>query len=123
MTNDIVSRKKYEELKEKAIGWKESSMEYKNLYEDLLDENERLNMENEDISKLENEINCLNTNIEKYIENEICLQQDIAKLEDEVNKYKQRYKEAHKKIREWEKKNEMKSIVDELVSKRLCKDI
>jgi regulator of replication initiation timing len=135
MSYDFVSRKKYDTLREKTTAWRESSLEHQKRYEDLLVENERLTIENEDLqenkfsasdiakyAELDDEINCLRTEIERHNEIEATLQLDNSRLEAEVEKHKQRHKEAHKKLRDWEKKHEMKSMMDDLLAQRLPKD-
>lgn len=106
-----VSRDKYDLLKDKANQWKDRSLEYEQLYEDMLEENEKLLAENNDLQdRLINESEN-DDNIELKHENHNLRK----KLEELTIKYKQ----IRKQLKQWEKEKEEERLIEKL-SKRVA---
>ena len=134
MSREHVSRTKYDTLRDKAERWREKAADYEKRYEDILVENEQLIVENEELQEsrfsdadiarygeLEEDVRQLNKDIAENARREAALQEENTMLSADVQKYKYQYKEERKKIRDLEKENQLKSMMNDIISQRLPK--
>ena len=107
-----VSREKYESLKERAYQWHDKALDYQKMYEDILQENDNLVLENDElqdklISLTENE-HLGNTDLE----------QENKHLQEKIEKLSKRNKDLRNQIRQWEMEKQEDRLLEKL-SKRL----
>lgn len=93
--SNYVNREKYEIVKEKASQWRDKALDYKGRYENILEENEKLMVQNDE---LEDKID--NTHESRKIE-----QVPDAGKEQEISDLKKEIKSLNKKIRMSEDKH------------------
>ena len=92
-----VSREKYNSLKEKASQWREKALDYKNMYENILLENEKLIDENE---YLQDNLHDIPNIEESNHEREEELEREIYELRHEIkllNKKNRSFENKHNK--------------------------
>jgi len=105
-----ISRDKYDLLKDKANQWRDRSLEYEQLYEDMLEENEKLLSENNDLQ---------DRLINQSENDDIELKHENHNLRKKLEELTIKYKQIRKQRRQWEKEKEEERLIEKL-SKRVA---
>ena len=112
--NKFTSREKYEYLKKKAEMWREKSLDYKERYDQILEENEKLVTEKDEFQErfvdsdhVLKEVSLLEKEREK----------ENNDLRDKLKEVSSRYKEMKKKLCMWEKQNDEEKTTERILKK------
>jgi uncharacterized coiled-coil DUF342 family protein len=108
---NYVSREKYDNLKEKATRWRSKALDYINLYQELHDENEKLQEENDEIqNNLQDKLLEL-TEIEKR---EFEYKEELLNLRNTCSEYREKIRNMRRKLRDIEKQQQEERLLEKL---------